>query len=1286
MKRRLLALIFTLLFNFFFAQEKQFQINWSSSVEMATTYAKFTLPGFDRQNYNFSDDKGLFFYSEWSLDQKINEKSIKLLNPRYESITASELKDLPQNLIPKDHNIKLSNSIDRGKISAVLELAPIIKDNGGFKKLVSFAISYTIASRANRMRSAFSRQEIINSSLADGSFYRFIVEETGVYKISKGFLREIGIDVNKVNPQNIGVFGNGGAMLPYSNSIDAPIDLTENAIEFVGEEDSKLDDSDYILFYAEGPEGYNSESNTNLNLYTDKTYYYIKVGSKPAKRIQNFIEPTSEATLQVNTFQDYQFHEVDEYNLVKLGRRWLGDRFDVDNVKEFKFEFPNVSLTEPAIVKVYAAAVSDVQTDMSVSLNGTDIANFRFQPANEPVLASGGTYIGQQTLNSDQLNFQLRYNNNGNPSSLGYLDYISVEATRALTFEGEQMIFQSKNVVNTSGVVQYNLTQASNVFEVWNISDQFNVSSITNSGVQANFTFKDYAGRAQKYIAISSNGFLTPESDRNSTVANQNLKGTIFNGEAGEFRDIDYLIITPKFLVSQSERLAEINRKEYGLNVKVVSLDDIYLEFSSGSQDISAIRNFIRYVYWNASSPENRVKYVCLFGDSSYDYKDRIPNNSNIVPSWHAYNSFSLTSSFISDDFYGMMDDNEGELDNSDKLDIALGRMLVDNLDLARDMVTKIEQYYAPEAYGSWRNNYIVISDDVDLPYEEVLQKTTNDIGNEVTDNKPYINVVKIHSDSFEQESSSSGERYPAVNKEIKDAIEVGAIAVNYFGHGGEDGLAAERIFDKIDAQEITNLCKYNCFITVTCEYTRFDNPQRPTAGEYIYWNKKGGAVSLLTTTRQIFVTVGTAFNVIMEKYLFSYNTDEELSIAEALRQTKNDAGIAGLSQKRLVFCIGDPAMKLAIPEPNIRLTQINGNASASQGNVLKALDKVKLSGEVTDGSGSILSNFNGTLTATIFDKEISRTTLANDGTRDNNGNIIKLDFKTLGEIIFKGQASVENGLFSFEFVVPRDIGVPVGTGKASFYAKRTNELEDRTGANLSIQIGGINENAEEDNIGPVVNLYMNDENFVSGGITNEAPTLVAKLTDEHGINTASGIGHDILAILDGDETNPFILNEYYKANVDDYTTGTLSYPFRDLEPGIHTLTIKAWDVYNNSSITEIQFIVYDEDEQLVIENVLNYPNPFVDYTEFWFNHNSSDVLDVSIQIFTVSGKLVRTLNGQTSGDGKTSTSSLSKDIVWDGRDDFGDRIGKGVYIYKLKVRSSQLNRQVEKIQKLVIL
>ncbi len=939
-------------------------------------------------------------------------------------------------------------------------------------------------------------------------------------------------------------------------------------------------------------------------------------------------------------------------------------------------------------LSVYVGAISEVATSMTISLNGNQITTLGLGIiVSGSVLGSGASYSNTTTASSDEITITLDYNNSGNPSANGYLDYINIEATRNLIYEGDQMVFKNRDVITTPGIAQYNMTNTTGVSEIWDISDRFNVTTTINSDNSGSLSFKTFSGEERSYLAFSYSNVLTPSQDSRSSVANQDLKGTIFNNDLGQFQDIDYIILSPSEFLTQAERLAQINRDQYNLNVKVVDLQTIYNEFSTGSQDIAALRNFVKYVYDNASSDTNRLKYLCLFGDGSYDYKDRVRNNTNLVPSWYTMNSYSLTNSFVSDDFYAMMDENEGTLALSDRMDIAVGRILAEDLQRAKEMVDKINSYYQSDAYGSWRNNIVLISDDVDVQWERILQETTDGIGEEIKAENPFMNVKKMHADAFEQESSAAGNRYPKVNKAIKDAIEVGALVVNYFGHGGEDGLAKERIFDKFDAQEVNNICKFNLFVTITCEYTKFDDPNRDTAGEFTFWNKNGGAIGLVTSTRQIFVSVGVSYNEVFNDYLFAFNNNEYPSVAEVLRRTKIDNSIAGITQKRLIFLIGDPAMKLAFPKPDIKLTKVNDVDITQPIDTLKALSYTKMAGEVVDINGNLLSNYNGTLTATIFDKQIDRQTLANDGVTDNNGPII-LDFITLGEVVFKGQASVVNGLFDIEFIVPRDIGIPVGNGKVSFYAQTTNQTEDQAGANFDIKIGGINEDAPEDNIGPVINLYMNDENFVSGGITNESPNFLVKLQDENGINTASGIGHDITAIIDGDETNPIVLNNYYQANVDDYTNGTLTYPFRDLEPGLHTLTLKAWDVYNNSSTAELQFTVFDKDEELVINNVLNYPNPFVSYTEFWFNHNSPDPLDVSVQIFTVSGKLVRTLNGQTSADDccNKGSSSLSRSIVWDGRDDFGDKIGKGVYVYKLKVKSDRLNKQVEKIQKLVIL
>jgi hypothetical protein len=1280
MKKNIFLFTFFLCFNAF-SQTKDFVITWKGIKTFSTESSRFEVPYFNKEHYNFSVDKGLTFFSQWKTNGYINERSAQLINVQYAAISSAELKDVKQNTIPSKLRFSLKNTISRNDQAVLLEMSPIIKDDGVFKKIISFSVQYTLSRAAD---SGFNSQIISNSVLNQGEWYRFYVDTTGVFKLSKNFLSNLGINTNSVDPRSIKIYGQGGKSLPFENSIYYPFDLTENAIYVEGEADGSFDNSDFILFYGEGPKGYVAENNSNINPYSDKAYYFINVGGTLGKRIQPMVEPSTNADIQIDTFQDYKFHEVDEYNLAKLGRRWFGDRFDFDNDKTFTFDFVNLVTTEPIDLKVYTAAVGETNTTMQLNVNGTNVDNFNFPAIDDPILATEDFYTGNFNVNSDQISVNLKYNNNGNPASVGYLDYISIEATRRLIHTDKQFIFKNNSVAAQSGVGQYNIANASDVSQVWDITDKYNVTNKINNDQNSTFSFKAQLGELRQYLAVDPSDYFEPKRDANTRVANQNIKGTVFKNSQGDFQDIDYIIVTRNDMLSQAERLAQIDREQYNLNVKVYLLQDIYNEFSSGNQDVSGIRNFIRYVYDNASAPDKRIKYLCLFGAASFDYKDRVSNNSNVVPSWHSLSSFSLSGSFVSDDFFGMMDANEGSMHTSDKLDIAVGRILADTPQRAKELVDKIQSYYVEEAYGSWRNNFIVISDDVDQSWEKILENTTDDIGETVTQEKPFINVTKIHSDAYTQEATAGGERYPSVNKAIFDAIEVGALVVNYFGHGGEDGLARERIFDKINAQELKNPCKLNCFVTVTCEYTKFDNPLRKTAGEYLYWNKEGGAIGLITTTRQIFVSVGVAFNVILENYLFAFGSNDYPTMAEALRLTKNDPNISGIEQRRLVFFIGDPAMKLAFAKPEIKLTKINDVPVDQDTDVLQALSQAKIEGEVVDEFGNPLPNYNGVLTATIYDKAIQRSTLGNDGTTEN-GQLIILDFNTLGETIFRGQATITNGKFNFNFIVPRDIGIPVGTGKVSLYAKSTTPLEDQGGANFSIKIGGLNENAPEDNTGPTIALFMNDENFISGGITNEAPTLLAKLQDENGINTASGIGHDIIAILDGDEANPFKLNDYYQSDVDNYQAGKVTYPFRDLEPGLHTLTFKAWDVYNNSSTAEIQFVVYDQNESLVIKNVLNYPNPFVNYTEFWFNHNSSAALDVSVQIFTVSGKLVRTLNGQTQG-GSKHASSVSRDIVWDGRDDFGDKIGKGVYVYKLTVRSNQLNKQVEKYQKLVIL
>ena len=1269
--------VFLFLINFcsVASQEKLININWVDNKTYLSEFNSFNVPYFDNYTHNFEPDIGVTLTTQWIEDFIIDPNLVSIEKINYVTVNTSEVGSLDINSVPTKIDFKLNNSLSKKNRTLYLEFNPFFRQDNVLNKVLSFSIQY------NKKRSQDNQKlsTISNSVLSQGSWYKFQVGNSGVYKLSKSFLNDMGVNTNNIDPRTIKIFGNGGGMLPLMNSSEFPYDPIENAIKFIGEEDGVFNNDDYIIFYAKGQDTYNEESNTNLNSFTNETFYLLNVSAGLGRRVVDIVEPELDENYIIDEYQDYKFHEVDNYNIAKIGRRWFGERFDFESIKNFEFEFDNLITSKPIDLKVYTAAVSEIPTSMSLQVNNIDIDNFNYQSINDPILASEDYFNNQISVSNSLINVTLDYNNNGNPSSYAYLDYISIEATCGLSFNGSQLIFYNNEVENLNGVGKYVISNSNSLDEVWNVTDISNITFKENSNLESNFYIKSSLGLASKYIAFSRSDLLLPVANSSVVLANQNLKNNVFVSNNNDLENVDYLIVTSEEMLIQANRLADINRNVNNLNVKVVDLKTIYNEFNSSNPDISAIRNFVKYVYDNS---EGNLKYLCLFGDASYDYKDRIANNTNIVPSWHSLSSFSLSSSFISDDFFGMMDFNEGTMSSSDKLDIAVGRILADTPQRAKDLVDKIESYYSEESFGSWRNNTIVIADDVDESWEDIIQSTSDSLATIIEINKPSINIKKIYADAYVQESTSGGERYPEVNNAIVEGIEVGALVVNYFGHGGEDGIARERIFDKIDATELLNKNKLNCFVSVTCEFTKFDNPNRETAGEFLYWNKNGGAVGLITTTRQIFVSVGVDFNITLQQYLFNLNSNTTYSMAEALRLTKNDPEISNIIQRRLVFFIGDPAMKLAFPDPNIKITSVNDIPVNDLNEPLKALSLVNIKGQVEGIGGEVLNNYNGELTSTVFDKNISRSTLANDNIYQNNEPII-LDFTTLGETIFKGKASISNGLFEFNFVVPRDIGMAVDNGKFSLYAENANQDVDNSGNEMSILIGGINENAENDNTGPDINLYMNDESFIDGGITNENPFLIVKLFDENGINTSSGIGHDITAVLDGDNSNTFQLNDYYEAALDDYQNGSIKYPLRDLEPGLHTINFKAWDVFNNSSSGEIQFLVNDQNDNLVISNVLNYPNPFVNYTEFWFNHNSSDVLDVLIQIFTVSGKLVKTISQQTNLSG---SSSLSRDLIWDGRDEYGDRLAKGVYVYKLKVRSLQTNKKTQKIQKLVIL
>jgi hypothetical protein len=1257
-----------------------FAIKWNETSNYTIGVTNYVIPQFNFENFYFDEaQKSIQFRLNIPTSSPVLENSLRITNIAYESV--NQLGDLSAVNIPESISAEAKSVNARNDQFAQISFAPIIKTNSGFQRVKSF--DYQIDKGVlNNVLSNKGFNELTNSVLANGEWFRFYVEKSGVYKISRSFLQQLGINTNNINPKNIKIYGNGGRMIPLSNAIEYPSDLEENAIQIAGEEDGSFDSNDYILFYAEGFDNWSQENLTHLNLYADKSFYYITAQGAAGKRMAIMPEITSDATA-ITIYDAYSFHEKDLTNLGRLGRRWYGDDFTFNNEKTFDFSFPNINTTDPVQIQIVAAANSLNSSVFNIKINANDAGNMNIAAT----VANSIVAYQEQTQSfsapaATNIAVQLNFNNNGVPSAKGYLDNIIVRAKCKLMGFGAQYRFQYNAASNMVGFGEYQFSNATSITQVWDITDIYNVSKKDNDN-QNNFSFTAPLGEVRRYIAVDKEDYFLPKKESNSKVSNQNLKGTIFKNAQGQFQDIDYLIITPQFLNSASQKLASFHRNNSGMNVKVVTVEDIYTEFCSGKQDIGAIRNFVKYVYNNASSPANKVKYLNLFGGASFDFKNRIPNNSNIIPIFQALESRIVgVSSFCSDDFFGLMDLNEGVNSDGSGLDIAVGRMIVSNPKEADEMVNKVIEYHDLKAYGSWRNNLVFIADDPNPEKlgDKELQYFQNKLGDEIGAQKPFFNINKILLDSYIQEASGGGDRYPKARKDIFDAFEKGALVFNYLGHGGEDGLADERIWEKEDGQNLNNRYKYPLFVTITCDYSRFDNPFKQTGGEITYLNPRGGAISMITTVRSIGQQTAQVFNPILAKYLFAYNGNSYVSIAEALRLAKNEMN------SNVVVYVGDPALFLAIARPKVILTQINDMPITGTFDDFKSLGVMKVTGQIVDQNSAPLNNYNGTLSVAIFDKNINTSTLRNDPTDaliNSNPNITAptMPFVKLGETIFRGNANVTDGGFEFNFVVPRDIRIPLGNGRMSFYAKKTNQLVDQTGVNTDIKVGGINENAAADTTPPTVRLFMNDESFISGGITNESPIFLAIMEDENGMNTASGIGHDMIAVLDGDESNPFIVTDYYETDLDNFRKGRLKFPFRNLEKGLHTLKFKAWDVYNNPISAEIQFVVVG-DETLTLTNVLNYPNPFVSYTQFWFTHNRPfEPLEVQVQVMTVTGKVVWTNNQIINTDG-----FLSREITWDGRDDFGDKIGKGVYVYKLTVKSTLTNKTTEKFEKLVIL
>ncbi|MCJ7448546.1 MAG: type IX secretion system sortase PorU [Bacteroidales bacterium] len=1094
------------------------------------------------------------------------------------------------------------------------------------------------------------------SVLSAGVWFKMAVTADGIYRIDYSRLKQLGL-TNPANPQ---IFCNNTGQLSYYNDAPKPDDLEEVSILTVTGTDGIFNEGDYLLFYGQGTGRWKYSKTTGeydftRHNYSDTAFYFITSGVTQGKKIAAADVPSGLPDYFSSESDVLYIHEKETENLIKSGREWYQPVSVISGIT-INHGITDLLTTENVKFKIRVLARASVPTVFRFYEGETVLKSIQVQGVN--MLNYTGIYaeitdsIGSSFPQSSSPSYEIRFFNNGEQNAKGWVDFIELEGRRRNTFSGITTRYSDSRSVGTARITEFSIFNQGVNPVIWDITDPFNIKKVEYSKVGDNIKFRASTDSLKTYIAFAADDALVPFI-KPKPMPNQNLHGTDQD---------DMIVVTHPLFRNYAEKVAEIHLANSGLISLVVTPEEIYNEFSGGIPDIVAIRNFVRMKYQKQTGTSHPLRYLLLFGDGSYENKTLPPKNPNFIPTYQSQNSNIVVSSFTSDDFFGLLEDGEGESEGTE--DIGIGRLPVSDTVQAGIIVSKIARYIDPLNTGEWKNVICITADDED---GNTHISDAEGLATILKDSVPAFNIDKIYLDAFRQVTTVNGQSYPDVTEEINNKINAGCLIFNYVGHGNESGLAHERVVRTENINSWKNDARLPLFITATCEFSRFDDIDiniitremtgKTSAGEMVLLNSNGGGIALMSTTRVVY----SAPNYFLNKNIYDFafdldSTGDPLRLGDIIRLAKNKSGNG--PNKRNFSLLGDPALRLAYPWHG-RVVTDSINSIPVTGNIdsLKALSLVTVAGHIEDTRGMILNSFNGVVSPLVFDKAATIKTLANDGGQT-------FEFDLSNNILFSGKTMASSGKFRFTFIVPRDINYSYGKGKISYYASNANE--DMNGCFSGIIVGGFASTTSADTVGPDIRLFMNDTLFRNGGITNNNPRMLAILEDEGGINTTgSGIGHDLTAYLDGEFNKSFVLNNYFENDFDNYMKGKIFYDLTDMSAGSHTLTIKAWDNYNNSSVKSILFLV-ETGEKFILKNLLNFPNPFMNETKISAEHNRPDKeMEVVINIYDMSGRIIRIIRFS-----ELSTGYQLAPVIWDGNDEGGKRVGRGIYPYSVTVKT----------------
>ena len=1102
------------------------------------------------------------------------------------------------------------------------------------------------------------------SILATGRWYKIRTGPAGIYRIDENILRALGIDPATVDPRQLRVYGQVGGLLPQENGAPAPDDLEEIPLYFPGENDGVWNAQDAAYFYADSPDSWYPWPNRTYfhlkNPYTDSCSYFLTFDLGPGRRIsiQSFSPPSATATSQVMTLY---YYEQDLVNLVKSGRVWLGETFDLHQLtRAFTLPLP-ASDSVKLFIQVAASSLNGASFTVQAgsALLGTISIPAIPGPA-DSYQARWGALRLMLVGTSANLSIQLTYS--GRSDSKGYLNYLEAIAYHPLTWQSDQQIFRVP-----AGATPWEVQGAGPLKRLWDVTNPLDPREIPLNPTANGYSFFSPGDTLRTYCAFNEGSAYAPTPV--GPVPNQNLHA---------LTGVRYIIVTTQALASAAQRLCDLN-SGWG-PCAVIAIEEVYNEFSGGRPDICALRNFLRMLYERASNPQEAPHFLLIVGQASYDMKKV---GGTFIPTYQSRESFYPPETYGSDDFFGFLDPNEGFWGENPQaaqydprnttvqrhgLDIGICRLPVYNLQDLQTYIEKLNDYLNnPEAQGPWLRQSIFFSDYKDNGLHTSQAET---IAESFLAGLGYPEVSKIYIDIFPAQPQASGLSFPQAREALLNRLSQGGLFAHYVGHGNELALQGFDFFSIPVARQMQNFHRYLTFVTATCDWGKWDDPATRAGGIETLFLPQRGAIALLTSTRKVFAHLNFALSQNFYNYLLSiYRPQTSIFFGDLMLETKNRSwNNAGAINSRSFSFLGVPVLPLRLPTYRAVITQINAvSPSATNPDTLRPLRPILIEGEIQDSTGQRVSTFHGEVNIRIWDKSISRTTL-----------ISRTAYQSQEILLFSGNATVSDGQFRITAYLPVDIIPTPGRGRLTLWAQSNNGFS-AAGSETRFVIC-CPDTAFVTTTPPTIRLYINDTTWISGGTTHPNPTLIAFISDSLGINLSPlAIGKELKATLNGRD---IYLSSYYETKRDQPNKGRLTYRFFDLEPGTYHLTLEAWNLAGQKATAQTTFIV-QEKSNLRITRLFNYPNPFTTYTRFLFEHTQpSEVLEARLSIYTLTGRRIRTLTTTISRANNLSFGDLS----WDGLDEFGDRLGRGVYLYRLELRNPQTGETASAQEKLLLL